>query len=90
MTPGEEHRACLRPRSLLTPPKASGSAFKAELIFSQAELHRVSGRSFVRTYEAPVRSTPPGYRRTFCALCGGPVPTVDKDTIKHPRRDLGR
>ena len=69
---------------------ASGSAFKAELILRQAEFHWVSGRSRVRTYEAPVRSTPPGYRRTFCALCGGPVPTVDKDTIKHPRRDLGR
>jgi hypothetical protein len=64
--------------------KASGSAFKAELILSQTGFHWVSGPSLVRTYEAPVRSTPPGYRRTFCTLCGGTVPTVDKDTINIP------
>jgi hypothetical protein len=67
---------------------ASGSAFKAELILRQAEFHWVSGRSRVRTYEAPVRSTPPGYRRTFCTLCGGPVPTVGKDTINTPAGTL--
>jgi hypothetical protein len=68
--------------------KASGSAFKAELIFRQAEFHWVSGRSLVRTYDAPVRSTPPGDRRTFCTLCGGPVPTVDEDTINIPAGTL--
>jgi len=68
--------------------KASGSAFKAELIFRQAEFHWVSGRSLVKTYEAPVRSTLPGYRRTFCTLCGGPVPTVDEDTINIPAGTL--
>jgi hypothetical protein len=30
----------------------------------------------------------PGYRRTFCTLCGGPVPTVDKDTINIPAGTL--
>jgi hypothetical protein len=68
--------------------KASGSAFKAELIFRQAEFHWVSGRSLVRTSEAPVRSTPPSYRRTFCTLRGGPVPTVDEDTINIPAGTL--
>ena len=32
--------------------KESGSAFKAELIFGQAEFRWVSGRSLVKTYEA--------------------------------------
>jgi hypothetical protein len=64
--------------------KSSGSAFKAELIFEATEFEWVSGGSLVKTYEAPVRNKPPGYRRTFCAVCGGPVPTVDGDIINVP------
>lgn len=55
---------------------ASGSAFLAELELRTAELEWANGQSLVRTYEAPVRNTPPGYRRAFCAVCGAPVPTV--------------
>src|SRR5262249_50295116 len=51
--------------------KSSGSAFKAELIFEAAEFEWVSGGSLVKPYEAPVRKEPPGYRRTFCTVCGG-------------------
>ena len=46
--------------------EASGSAFLAELEFKAAKFEWVCGQSLVRTYEAPVRKTPPGYRRTFC------------------------
>src|SRR5713226_5456481 len=68
--------------------KSSGSAFKAELIIDSAEFRWVSGQSLVRIYEAPVQNTPPGYRRAFCAICGGPVPTVDNDTTNIPAGTL--
>ena len=64
--------------------EASGSAFLAELEFNAPEFEWVSGQSLVKTYEAPVLKTPPGYRRTFCTLCGGPVPRVDRDIIVFP------
>jgi hypothetical protein len=33
---------------------------------------------------APVRHTPPGYPRTFCLVCGGPVPYVDEGFVGIP------
>jgi hypothetical protein len=68
--------------------RASGSAFLAELEFKAAEFEWVCGQSLVRTYEAPVRKTPPGYRRTFCTVCGAPVPTVDRGIIRVPAGTL--
>jgi len=68
--------------------ESSGSAFIAELVFEGAELRWVSGGSLVKTYEAPVRIKPPGYRRTFCGTCGGPVPTVDRHVIRIPAGTL--
>ena len=68
--------------------KSSGSAFRAELIFEATEFEWLSGRSLVQTYEAPVRKTRPGYRRTFCTVCGGPLPTVDRDMINAPAGTL--
>jgi hypothetical protein len=68
--------------------KSSGSAFKAELIFEDAAFAWVSGGAHVKTYEAPVRHKRPGYRRTFCAVCGGPLPTVDQDMINVPAGTL--
>src|SRR5260221_2324939 len=56
--------------------EASGSAFLAELAFKAAEFEWVSGQSLVKTFEATVRKTPPGYRRTFCKACVEPVPTL--------------
>jgi hypothetical protein len=44
--------------------EASGSAFVAELVFKAAQFEWVTGGSLVKTYEAPVRMKPPGYRRT--------------------------
>jgi hypothetical protein len=68
--------------------EASGSAFLAELEFKEAKLEWVSGGSLVKTYEAPVRKTPPGYRRTFCTVCGAPVPTVDRGMVRVPAGTL--
>ena len=68
--------------------EASGSAFLAELEFKGAKFEWVSGRSLVKTYEAPVRRRPPGYQRTFCTVCGAPVPTVDRDMIRVPAGTL--
>jgi hypothetical protein len=48
----------------------------------------VTGTSLIKTYEAPVRVKPPGYRRTFCGVCGGPVPTVDRGVIRIPAGTL--
>ncbi len=70
--------------------EASGSAFLAELEFKGAEFEWVSGRSLIKTYEAPVRNTPPGYQRTFCTECGAPVPTVDRGMIRVPAGTLDR
>jgi hypothetical protein len=69
--------------------EASGSAFVAELVFKAAEFQWVSGAELVKTYEAPVRHTPPGYRRTFCTVCGAPVPTVGQGVIRVPAGTLG-
>ena len=68
--------------------KATGSAFAAELLCNPEEFHWVSGASLVRTYEAPVLRTPPGYRRAFCAICGGPVPIVDDHRVNVPAGTL--
>ena len=73
---------CLRCRA------ASGSAFLAELEFKMAEFEWLSGRSLVKTYEAPVRNWPPGYRRAFCTVCGAPVPSVDREIIRVPAGTL--
>ena len=64
--------------------KSSGSAFKAELIFEAAKFEWVSGGPLVRTYEMLVHQAPPGYRRTFCSVCGGPLPTVDREILNIP------
>lgn len=67
---------------------ASGSAFLAELEFTTAKFEWLSGRSLVKTYEAPVRNRAPGYQRAFCTVCGAPVPIVEADSIRVPAGSL--
>jgi hypothetical protein len=67
---------------------ASGSAFVAELECEPAQFAWISGEAFVKTYEASVRNRPPGYRRTFCTVCGAPMPIVDGDIIRVPAGSL--
>jgi hypothetical protein len=59
--------------------KASGSAFVAGLGVRREDFRFIAGRERIRTYEAPVREVPPGYRRCFCARCGSPVPDPHTD-----------
>ena len=68
--------------------ESSGSAFLGELVFEAAQFEWISGASVVKTYEAPVRVKPPGYRRTFGGVCGGPLPTVDRGVIRIPAGTL--
>jgi hypothetical protein len=60
----------------------------AGLVFKAAGFVWISGRSLVKTYEAAVRRIPPGYRRTFCTVCGGPAPIVNRDVIRIPAGTL--
>jgi len=40
----------------------------------------LQGRELIKTYEAPVRETPPAYRTCFCSRCGSPVPNPFSDS----------
>ena len=64
--------------------KASGSAFAAELIARAGALRWTRGADQVRTYTAPVRERPPGYRRVFCARCGSPLPIAGEHGVIVP------
>ncbi len=68
--------------------KASGSAFMAELFCKPSDFRWTSGESLVKVYEAPVRESPPGYRRIFCSLCGCNVPDVHVETVFIPAGSL--
>jgi len=68
--------------------KSSGSAFAAELIAEAGALRWTRGREHVRTYQAPVRERPPGYRRVFCSVCGGPLPIADDSGVIVPAGTL--
>jgi hypothetical protein len=54
--------------------KATGSAFAAGLGVRTDDFRMLAGADLVRTYEAPVRERPPGFRNSFCSRCGSPVP----------------
>ncbi len=68
--------------------KSTGSAFGAWLICEAAGFRWIRGESQKKIYEAPVRHTPPGYTRTFCSTCGGPLPTVRGDQAGIPAGTL--
>ena len=60
--------------------KASGSAFVAGLAVMRPDFELLTGRELIKTFEAPIRNAPPGYRTAFCNHCGSPVPDVDSET----------
>ena len=60
--------------------KASGSAFVAGLGVLRDDFRLLKGSGLVKIYEAPVRETPPAYRRCFCSRCGSPVPDPFTDS----------
>lgn len=57
--------------------KASGSAFVAGLGVLRRDFRLLAGGDLIRTYEAPVRERPPGYRSFFCGRCGSPLPDAN-------------
>jgi hypothetical protein len=68
--------------------KSSGSAFGAEILAGPGALEWSRGSEHVRTWEAPVRERPPGYRRCFCDVCGGPLPIADRAKVIVPAGTL--
>ena len=60
--------------------KASGSAFAAALSIKRDDFSLLQGAELIQTFEAPVRESPPAYRRCFCRRCGSAVPDAFSDT----------
>lgn len=44
------------------------------------EFRFVSGRSLIKSYEAPILESPPAYRVYFCSKCGSPLPDPDSSS----------
>ena len=59
--------------------KVSGSAFIAGLGVRREDFRFVTGVELIRTYDAPIRESPPAYRSVFCSRCGSPVPDPTSD-----------
>ena len=59
--------------------KAFGAAFAPMIGVERADFRWLAGEDRIRSYEAPVRVHPPGYRTAFCATCGSTVPDVPAD-----------
>ena len=59
--------------------KASGSAFFAWLMVNRADFNLLQGQELIRTYQTPVRETPPAYCTNFCVRCGSPLPNLFDD-----------
>ncbi len=56
--------------------KSSGSAFVSGIGVRARNFRWLRGPDSIRTYEAPVVEHPPGYRSTFCGVCGSPAPDL--------------
>jgi hypothetical protein len=59
--------------------KANGSAFVASLGVDRADFRLTQGGELIKTFEAPLRESPPAYRTHFCGRCGSPVPDATGD-----------
>jgi hypothetical protein len=44
------------------------------LLVARPDFRLAQGGELIRTFEAPVRDSPPAYRTQFCSRCGSPVP----------------
>jgi hypothetical protein len=66
--------------------KATGSAFLPWLEARREDVRLVQGGDLIRTYEEPIRESPPAYRVCFCARCGSLVPDLKSEsaTIEIP------
>lgn len=68
--------------------KSTGSAFGAWLTCERSRFRWIDGEALVKRYVAPVQKSPPGYPRTFCLVCGAPVPYVDDKIAGIPAGSL--
>ena len=60
--------------------KATGSAFAAGLCVQREDFTLLQGDELIQIYEAPIRESPPAFRRYFCRHCGSSVPDALSDT----------
>lgn len=60
--------------------KASGSAFMPGIGVRREDFRLLAGRDLIRTFDAPIRESPPAYRSCFCSRCGSPVPDPASDS----------
>jgi hypothetical protein len=60
--------------------KATGAAFAAELAALASAFRWTRGEDLISTYEAPLLREPPPYRRSFCRICGSPLPVALEGT----------
>jgi hypothetical protein len=57
--------------------KVSGSGALASIGVRKEHYRFLTGREFVRVYDAPILHDPPPYQSIFCSACGCPVPPPD-------------
>jgi hypothetical protein len=63
--------------------KVSGSSALASIGVRTDDYRFLTGREFVRTYDAPILYEAPAYRSMFCSVCGCPVPPPDVEPGHH-------
>jgi hypothetical protein len=54
--------------------KSTGSAFAPELAARREAFRWLRGEDLISRYEAPLLREPPPYRKSFCRICGSPLP----------------
>ncbi len=58
--------------------KVSVSAYLTWLGVRREDFRFLQGVELIRTYECPVRESPPAYDTSFCTRCGSQVPNPSK------------
>ena len=56
--------------------RATGSPFAAEFKVRADRFRWLRGEELISFYDAAILREPPAYRRSFCKICGSPVPSV--------------
>src|SRR5215471_12413309 len=56
--------------------RATGSPFAAEFKVRADKFRWLRGEELISFCDAPILREPPAYRRSFCKVCGSPVPSV--------------
>jgi hypothetical protein len=60
--------------------KSTGAAFAPEIAARKSGFRWVRGEELVTRYQAPLLREPPPFRKTFCSVCGSPLPVVHPDS----------